>query len=401
MFDLRGAAFAAGMLIAIIAVLAAPACASRETAPRDAFSQTVAAAVADHCGEELVLIGESGDHGRGATLALKSAIVRSLIDQCGFDAVLFESGFYDFGKIFLDRDAGAVIAREDIAASIGGIWNRYSEVAELTPFLTERVNAGALAVGGIDFNLGSAGAFYSLDAMPAELTGLLEAEAAGICAREMRRLIYSSYGRDGPQRADIDAISECADAMLEALDEAGAADLEAAVMRQMVLNMRAYADALIMPRDQRLQAREQAFISNFDWWRSQLPPDSKVIVWGASVHLAKTSSGLGLFREIDTLGAYVHRIFGDRARFLNFAAVSGSYRFRDREEQTIPEPAPVSVEALYLDLEGYRYLDASAVQALGVRPSSIYGGAPVTDEVSSITDSLIVIARERPPGLLP
>lgn len=383
----------------MMAALTAAACASGEP-PRDPFSQTVAAAVADHCGEELVLIGESGDHGRGATLALKSAIVRSLIDQCGFDAVLFESGFYDFGKIFLELDGGAAIPRDHIASSIGGIWNRYGEVTELMPFLTERVNAGALVVGGVDFNLGSAGAFYSLDAMPVELTGLLEAEAAGACAREMRRLIYSSYGRDGPQPADIDAISHCAGAMLSALDEAGAADLEAAVMRQMIINMRAYADALIMPREPRLQAREQAFIDNFNWWRSQLPPESKIIVWGASVHLARTSSGLDPFRDIDTLGAYVHRIFGDRARFLNFVAVSGSYRFRDREEQHIPQPLPGSVEALYLDLEGYSYLDARAVQALGVRPSSIYGGAPVTEDVSSITDSLIVIATERPPVFL-
>lgn len=381
------------------AVLLSNCAASHETAS-DTFEHAVASAVADLCDERLVLMGEASDHGRGEALAVKARIARDLIKDCGFDTVLFESGYYDFSKLYLDRRSDVSVSQDDLSSSIGGIWNQYAEVADLVPFLTAGVNAGDLVVGGLDFNLGSAGAFYSIDAMPADMARLLDADSADACARRVRQLIYFSYGRDGPQPSHIDEISRCADAMISALDAAGASDLEAAVLRAMIINMRAYAQSRLVPRDQHIQAREQAFFDNFIWWRSQLPADAKIIVWGASVHVAKTASGLELFREVETFGALVNESLGDRAHFLNFTAVSGSYRFLDREEQPIPEPQPGSVEALHATMDGYRYLDRDAVAALGVRPSSIYGRAPVTEDISTITDSLIVIARERPPGYL-
>jgi erythromycin esterase-like protein len=149
-----------------------------------------------------------------------------------------------------------------------------------------------------------------------------------------------------------------------------------------------------------LRVKFNEFFENFNWWRRQRPADAKIIVWGASVHMARGAPGHGLFGDVETFGALVNEAAPEGIHFLNFVAVSGSYRFLDREEQALPEPEPGSVEALYADLEGYRFLDREAVEALGVRPSSIYGGRPVSADISAITDSLIVIARERPPAFL-
>jgi erythromycin esterase-like protein len=387
-------------LLVIVAAIFVLGCATRENRTAGVLENAVAAAVADLCDDELVLIGEASDHGRGATLDIKAQIARQLIEECGFNALLFESGYYDFSKLYLERSSGLSASQDDLSSSIGGIWNRYGEVAALVPFLTSKVNDDALIIGGLDFNLGSAGAFYSIDAMPADLASLIVGEFADECARRVRQLIYFSYGREGPQSADVEALSRCADAMAAALDDADAASLQPAVFSRMIVNMRAYARSIVAPPSERIQARELAFFENFQWWRSRLSADSKIIVWGASVHVAKTTPGLELFREVDTFGAMVRRSFGEEARFLNFVAVSGSYRFLDREEQSIPAPQPGSVEALYSDLESDRYLDREAVRALGVRPSSIFGGTPVTADISSITDGLIVIARERPPVYL-
>lgn len=48
------------------------------------------------CGESVALIGESPVHGFGKTLEFKVEVVRRLIDDCHYNAVLFESGIYDF-----------------------------------------------------------------------------------------------------------------------------------------------------------------------------------------------------------------------------------------------------------------------------------------------------------------
>lgn len=377
--------------------LIAASCASMEQEPAPSVA---ALAAAQACDQDHVLIGEASDHGRGATLAVKSELVRRLIEDCGYNVVLFESGYYDFARILLERSGGVEVSPEQVASSIGGIWNRYAEVADLVPFLTRRINGGALMVGGLDFNLGSAGAFYSIDAMPADLAALVDGEAAAHCELTLRRLIYMSYGAQGPQPADIQEILACSSLMEAGIEAGQRSDLESQVVRRFLVNVEAYASALTAPREQRLQAREAAFWDNFLWWRSQAGADAKIIVWGASVHMAQSPPDNSLFQDIDTFGERVERSFPERSHFVNFVSVSGSYRFLDRAEELIPPPSSNSVEAQMSNVGRDVYLDPQAVVALGERPSMVFSVTPVTAPLASITDGLIVIARERPPVLM-
>src|ERR1700759_3980340 len=73
------------------ASLAAPAAAAGAAPPAGALD----AAVRDMCHRDVALLGEA-DHGDGATVAFKVALVRALVTRCHFGAVFFEANHYDF-----------------------------------------------------------------------------------------------------------------------------------------------------------------------------------------------------------------------------------------------------------------------------------------------------------------
>lgn len=52
--------------------------------------------VDDVCGREVVLLGEDNHHGSGRTFELKSILVKRLVQEYGFNQVLFEGQFYEF-----------------------------------------------------------------------------------------------------------------------------------------------------------------------------------------------------------------------------------------------------------------------------------------------------------------
>jgi erythromycin esterase-like protein len=80
-------------LLAAFALFAVPAAVSAQ--PRD---PAMDAAVRDLCHRQVAMLGEAS-HGDGATFAFKAALIRRLVTECGYTAVLFESSHYDFVEL--------------------------------------------------------------------------------------------------------------------------------------------------------------------------------------------------------------------------------------------------------------------------------------------------------------
>lgn len=120
--------------------------------------------VADVCNRQTVLLGEDGNHGSGATLDVKVDVVRRLIDECGFNAVYFESSIYDFTDLQRHVDRGNA-SPEMLADAIGGLWSTTRETDPLIAYLYTKANSGQVYLAGLDLQLGSATSVYQQSAL--------------------------------------------------------------------------------------------------------------------------------------------------------------------------------------------------------------------------------------------
>ena len=84
-----------GFAFVVMAMAALAACA-RAAAARATESTAMRPVVRAMCGKRVALLGESPVHGFGETLTFKVALVRQLVDECHFNAIFIESGFYDY-----------------------------------------------------------------------------------------------------------------------------------------------------------------------------------------------------------------------------------------------------------------------------------------------------------------
>ena len=109
---------------------------------------------------------------------------------------------------------------------------------------------------------------------------------------------------------------------------------------------------------------------NFQWLMSRLPAQSKVIVWGATNHMAKDLGGVPGQERLVSLGSYVHREFKDQAFTLGFSASSGSFA-----------------------------LVGQPVRQLSVAPGDSLEGRAFSNPgaETNVLDGLLVFREERPP----
>ena len=62
----------------------------------DLEEQAAARVAAAVCSKRVVLLGELPEHGEARGFGVKARVVERLVARCGFHAVLFEAGSYDF-----------------------------------------------------------------------------------------------------------------------------------------------------------------------------------------------------------------------------------------------------------------------------------------------------------------
>ena len=62
----------------------------------DLEEQAAARVAAAVCSKRIVLLGELPEHGEARGFGVKARVVERLVARCGFRAVLFEAGNYDF-----------------------------------------------------------------------------------------------------------------------------------------------------------------------------------------------------------------------------------------------------------------------------------------------------------------
>ena len=378
-------------LLVALMLVALPAGASAQ-----ARDPAMDAAVRDLCHRQIVMLGEAS-HGDGATFAFKAALIRRLVDECGFNAVLFESSHYDFIELMRRLRAHEPATPAMLSSSIGGIWNRYAELTPLIQCLLARAQAGRLTLGGLDDQIGSAGAFFSLDEMPIRLTALLPADSRERCRELIHRRIYSGHPIEPPASTEMQAgLLSCTAQMLVAAANRDDAHL--------VQNMVQAFDRDLVPDAIRNRRRDESMYRNLQWYAARLGPRARFIIWAQNAHVARDATASPNFAGGGSLGAWVQRDYGRRAFALGFSAYGGAWRsvFSRADEPIAPAPLG-TLEALAMTGTGLDrvYRDHAWLARIGRVPGRPFFYHEVPAAWARVFDGLVVFRAERAPARNP
>ena len=138
---------------------------------------------------------------------------------------------------------------------------------------------------------------------------------------------------------------------------------------------------------------------DFEWLLRRQPQRHKVIVWAATVHIAKQADPTWGDHTGTNFGSYVHQKYGERAFSLGFSALTGSNRQGKREVHELP-PAPsesLEAEALMKSPSDAVYLGPVRLGAMGTLPGAIYRHSFQTLPWVNLLDGVVVFRTERPP----
>lgn len=372
-----------------------------------AESAAVGSVVHATCGKRIVLLGESPVHGFGETLTFKVQVVRALVDQCHFNAVIFESGLYDFLHLQEQLRSGDAVTDGMIAAAIGGLWDN-KEVAPLLPFLRDRMMRGSLFVGGMDDQLGRG--TWAQNGMAADLVRPLPEDARGRCQAILQRHLLWQYSADAPYGPpDKARILGCLDNIHARI--AGASDdprregntaMIASLRRLFDRDFEGAPPAGMDAETRDTNARDWSMYLNLRWLLSRLPPHSKVIVWTATTHAAKELHSVPGDERRVPLGAFLQRDFGKRGFVLGFSAYSGSYAFVHQPVRELRQAPENSLESRsFAEKDGdVAYLSRRELRQEGPIAARPLGLSFVTTRWDEVMDGLVIFRQEHAPAYL-
>jgi erythromycin esterase-like protein len=401
------AAILATAICAICASCAATGGGGPHAAVQPSGSQATATAatpfdrvVRDVCDKRVVLLGEDSHHGGGGTLAAKAALVSRLIDECGFSAVVFEASlaeFVDLNRAFAAGKASPAY----IADAIGGLWSVAGESDPLVAALFERAVRKRVVLAGLDGQIASTN-LYAQTGLAGELAGYLADPRRSACQAELQRFARWQYDTASPfDDATRVRLRGClTEIETEVSGRARSAPADEAAAMASAWQSAIEASDPALSRSAGFNARDRAMHQALQWHVARLPRDSKVIVWCATVHAAKSLRGVPGFAELVPLGSYVHRDFGDAAATIGISALGGSYG-RGKAPATALVPAPAdSLEARAFTGDGSSdagYLGrADLAQYSPGTAHPLDYGKPVAAPWHEVIDGLLVLREEHP-----
>lgn len=345
------------------------------------------------CSKQIVLLGEDNHHASAATIALKVQLVKRLVQQCGFRGVVFESQFYDMLN-FEHSIAAGFATREQLADAIGAVWSRYAAFAPLETWLFTEASAGRVRVAGMDPQVGGITDRYSLEQLPAVLSSVLAGERRVECERIIKRQNQATHDDAYPFDAQaLRRLKSCVQVIrgrLAAMGHGAPTDLKAMAD--------SYANYLECADGSGPGLRDRAMYRNLAWMRARWPEDTRIVIWTASVHAAKTfADGSPEFRP---LGSYVHEALGERAAAIDFTVLGGRYGNVGGHGalHVIPAAARGSLEARAFAEAGsgtLRFLDHAQLKAMGpISARALDYSKPSVLDWSQVLDGMIVLRKE-------
>lgn len=236
-----------------------------------------------------------------------------------------------------------------------------------------------------------------------ELTNLLPQTERQSCRTALHKRVYYDYSEAAPySKVDRSQIETClSEIQAASLADKATTGVDKEEREEMISAAQRWIHRDLTPNAENAVNRDRSMFQNFEWLQSRLPKRHKVIVWAATVHIAKQGDPTWGDRSGTNLGSFIHREYGRNAYSIGFSAVSGSYR-RGKGNFTMMPTAPLnSVEARTLQQDGSAsasYVGQPRLAARGTVPGAFFRHSYQTLPWSSFLDGVVVFQTEQPPS---
>jgi erythromycin esterase-like protein len=364
---------------------------SLQACVRESGPVSVEARIAEaFCDRRIVLLGELPSHGEARGFDAKARIVELLVDECGFDAVLFEAPIYDFLGLHEAMSEGQAVPAQ-LDRAIGGVWLT-RELSDWRDWLFEQAAEGRLTLGGLDDQV-SASSDYARATLPDLVTLSVLEQDAPECRLAVARNLNWRY--DAEQQFDEEErlrLQRCARAAADRAAGEHGRDVEP-TEQVMLENLASLYDRQANPGG---PDRDEVMYRNLRWHGDRMP-ESRLVIWTATVHAARSQGD----RETWPLGTWLSEEWGDRLASVGFTAFTGQSSMAGGPIQQLSEAPEGSLEALVTSVDSTRvYLSAATLGEIGVVPSRLFGMFTSADW-SVFFDGVLVIREEMAPAFEP
>ncbi|MFY8352601.1 erythromycin esterase family protein [Pseudoalteromonas sp. SSM20] len=303
-----------------------------------AHGQSIIALKKQACDKQVVYLGEEASHNNAKALTLRTEITHYLVENCGFNGVFFEAQTYDFVYLNKELEQGE-LNKLALEGALGGFVSGSQEVQPLVNLIYDKALSGSIYLAGLDMQTGGRTNQYTQQYLAKDIASLLGAEQSVACYRLINRHLNWLYDKQNPYSEKVkDNIAECAKRAFEASKTQTDSRLAYLAERYSTFNL--------FSRNNMFSLRSEGMYDSFVWHMQQLPQDSKVIVWGASIHGAKRFNLVN--NKLSTLGKRLYQNYGNE--YASYALVGLNKQQPSSELQVIVESLKKQEKALYLAL---------------------------------------------------
>ena len=358
-----------------------------------AQSPALTRAVDSVCGKAVVFLGEEAHHAGGGTLALKTALVRQLVDRCGFTDVVFEGQVYDFLDFNRSLRLGTA-STDQLADAIGGLWSLSRESDALIDFLYARAKSGRISVSGIDPNALGATARYSQDVLPEVLSRHLPPAMKVRCEEEFQR--HNRWLYDDRQPFDDAAQKSlllCAVAARASVGDAPSIAARSDEQTMAASYVAQVSDAIGADPRARENMMYENLVRVLDGGASA--GHRKAIVWTATVHAIPDHESQA---ESMTVGQRLRTERPGATAIIAVSAFGGRYGTR-AQGKVIADARNDSLEAAAVRQQAgpLAWMGRKAMAKVGKAPSRLLDHEHwTTADWSSLLDGVLVLREEWP-----
>lgn len=303
----------------------------------------------------VVMLGEH--HSDGTSLLAMTELVRQLHERHGFDVLLFESGLLDLAEVDVRLGSSTEPVGKVIDNRVAYPWAHSNEARGVFDYVraTKR-SARPMTLGGFDvYEQGAE--LVERAVQPAQPT---EAEANCLQATIHQPLLHTepcfeSVAASLLARLDVHSLAA---RVIENLRTTNAAE----ALRVGAPSQRTPEGVAYMNRvgPQMVTLRDEGMARTLRWLLEHRFKGQKVIVWGAQLHVARTSPA-----GITTMGQLVNSSLGTQSRVLAFTWYDGALGLIGEAPEPEQPAEPGSLEALlhgtghgtwFVDLRGAEHL---------------------------------------------